>query len=161
MHCVLSIRIGFVLSQEARLLPGTSVSHHGDSPVAEGTHQQDSANEAGLDVRNVPGQIAEMAGERAMEEKVPVSSLERTVSCCQQHRGRISEERRGGKRSWVTEVADEGQGARQEETTCDGGVVGMRRGWWGDESKDVGRGRAETILFVTHLAGRKGHRLIS
>lgn len=48
----------------------------------------------------------------------------------------------------------------QEETTHDG-VVGMRRGWWGDESKDVGGGRAETSQFVTHLAGRKGHRLIS
>lgn len=37
----------------------------------------------------------------------------------------------------------------------------MRRGWWGDESKDVGGGRAETSQFVTHLGGRKGHRLIS
>lgn len=58
-------------------------------------------------------------------------------------------------------MADEGQGASQEETTRDAGVVGMRRGWWGDESKDVGGGRAETSWFVTHLAGRKGHRLIS
>lgn len=65
MRYVLSICTGFVLSQEARLLPGTSVPHHGDSSVTEATHQQDSANEARLDVRNVPGQIAEMAGERA------------------------------------------------------------------------------------------------
>lgn len=65
MHYVLSICTGFVPSQEARLLPGTSIPHHGDSPVTEGTHQQDTAKEARLDVRNVPGQIAEMAGERA------------------------------------------------------------------------------------------------
>lgn len=63
--------------------------------------------------------------------KVPVSNLERTIRSCQQHRGRIREETRGGKRrSWVTAVADEGQGASQEETTRDAGVVGMRRGWW-------------------------------
>lgn len=59
----------------------------------------------------------------------------------------------------VTAVADEGQGASLEEITRD--VVGMRRGWWGDESKDVGGSKAEASRLVTHLAGRKGHRLIS
>lgn len=32
----------------------------------------------------------------------------------------------------------------QEEIVCDAGMVGMRRGWWGDDSRDVGGARAET-----------------
>lgn len=94
------------------------------------------------------------------EEKVPVWRLDRIMRSCREHRGRISGERRGW-RERRAEIVDEGQGASQEETTCDAGVVEMRRRWWGDESNDVGGGRAETSWFVTHLAGGKGHRLIS
>lgn len=90
-------------------------------------------------------------------------SPQKTMRTCQQHWGKTSEESKGreGKRSWGTAVADEGQGVSQKETTCDDGVVEMRMGWWGDESKDVGRERSETRMVLTHLAGRKGHRLIS
>lgn len=71
--------------------------------------------------------------------------LEGIMRSCQKHRGRISGERRGG-RGRGAAIVDEGQGASQEETTCDAGVVEMRRGWLGDESNDVGGGRAETSL---------------
>lgn len=66
-----------------------------------------------------------------------------TVRSCQQPWEGHEERRRERKGSWVTAGAEEGQGASQEETTRDAGGVGMRRGWWGDDSRDVGGGSAE------------------
>lgn len=104
-----------------------------------------------MDVRNtsLDKELKWLEREQREERNVPVLSLQKTMRTCQQHWEKNREESKGreGKRSWGTTVADEGQGVSQKETTCDGGVVEMRMGWWGDESKDVGGERAETICF--------------
>lgn len=71
--------------------------------------------------------------------------------------GKDSEERRKERQgSWVTVGAEEGKGASQEETICDAGMVGMGRGWWGDDSRDVGGGRAEIKSVCDPSGWQKG-----